>query len=75
MLLIDVPSSARNVGTAPWATTKFDEVEKKLVSPRESEKATEFLKKTSEPCMPELENQRSVSKVKIEESSETQKEC
>ncbi|KAJ6703589.1 BROMO-ADJACENT HOMOLOGY (BAH) DOMAIN-CONTAINING PROTEIN [Salix viminalis] len=75
MLLIDVPSSARNVGTAPWATTKFEEVEKKLVSPRESEKATEFLKKTSEPCMPESENQRSVSKVKIEESSETQKEC
>ncbi|KAJ6933614.1 hypothetical protein NC651_008876 [Populus alba x Populus x berolinensis] len=73
MLLIDTPNSARSVGTAPWATAKFDEVEKKLASPCESDKATEFLKKTSEPYMPVLENQRSFSKVKIEESSETQK--
>ncbi|CAK7335543.1 unnamed protein product [Dovyalis caffra] len=73
MLSIDAPSSARSVGTAPWATAKFDEVEKKLVSPRESDKAAEFLKKTSEPYMPILENQRSFSKVKIEENSETSK--
>ncbi|KAI9401302.1 hypothetical protein POPTR_001G104300v4 [Populus trichocarpa] len=70
MLSIDTPSSARSVGTAPWATAKFDEVEKKLVSPRESDKAAEFLKKTSEPYMPVLENQRSFNKVKIEENPE-----
>ncbi|KAB5573569.1 hypothetical protein DKX38_000763 [Salix brachista] len=70
MLSIDTPSSARSVGTAPWATAKFDEVEKKLVSPRESDKAAEFLKKTSEPYMPVMENQRSFNKVKIEENPE-----
>ncbi|KAF9689339.1 hypothetical protein SADUNF_Sadunf01G0082000 [Salix dunnii] len=63
MLSIDTPSSARSVGTAPWATAKFDEVEKKLVSPRESDKAAEFLKKTSEPYMPVMESQRSFNKI------------
>ncbi|XP_048428079.1 uncharacterized protein LOC103964201 isoform X3 [Pyrus x bretschneideri] len=34
MLTIDAPSSNKNVGTAPLATAKFEDVEKKLVSPR-----------------------------------------
>ncbi|KAH1135521.1 hypothetical protein GLYMA_05G207800v4 [Glycine max] len=37
-LTIDASDSKRSVGTAPWATAKFEDVEKKLVSPRESEK-------------------------------------
>jgi hypothetical protein len=35
-LTIDVPNGTENVGTAPWATAKFEEVEKQLVSPREA---------------------------------------
>ncbi|KAF2297819.1 hypothetical protein GH714_003682 [Hevea brasiliensis] len=73
MLTIDGPSSARSVGTAPWATAKFEEVEKKLVSPREPEKAIEVLKKTSEPYIPLMVTQRSFSKLKNEENSETAK--
>ncbi|KAL4592576.1 hypothetical protein LXL04_005576 [Taraxacum kok-saghyz] len=33
-LTIDGPSSTKTVGSAPWATAKFEDVEKKLVSPR-----------------------------------------
>ncbi|WCJ26275.1 hypothetical protein M5689_008105 [Euphorbia peplus] len=49
MLTIDGPNSAKSVGTAPWATKKFEEVEKKLLSPREPEKTLEVAKKASEP--------------------------
>ncbi|KAF2313294.1 hypothetical protein GH714_010177 [Hevea brasiliensis] len=73
MLTIDGPSSARSVGTAPWATAKFEEVGKKLVSPREPEKANEVIKKISKPYMPVMETQRSFSKPKNEENSETAK--
>ncbi|RVW16306.1 hypothetical protein CK203_067714 [Vitis vinifera] len=65
--LNDGPSSARSVGTAPWATAKFEDVEKKLVSPRESEKL-EALKKTTEPYMPVLDSQKLFSKPKNEDN-------
>ncbi|XP_043810047.1 uncharacterized protein LOC110604214 isoform X2 [Manihot esculenta] len=75
MLTIDGPSSARSVGTAPWATAKFEDVEKKLVSPREPEKANEVIKKSSEPYIPVMETQKSFSKPKSEENAETIKKA
>uniref|UniRef100_A0A2P2JGI2 Uncharacterized protein LOC105129056 isoform X1 n=3 Tax=Rhizophora mucronata TaxID=61149 RepID=A0A2P2JGI2_RHIMU len=72
MLTIDGPSSARSVGAAPWATAKFEEV-KKLVSPRELDKA-EVFKKTSEPFIPVLESQKSFGKMKNEENAENEKD-
>ncbi|KAK9276313.1 hypothetical protein L1049_005844 [Liquidambar formosana] len=69
-LTIDGPSSARSVGTAPWATAKFEDVEKKLVSPRESEKsAVDVFKKTTEAYMPVLETQKSLSKSRTDDNS------
>lgn len=65
--LNDGPSSARSVGTAPWATAKFEDVEKKLVSPRESDKM-EVLKKTTEPYIPVLDTQKSFSKPRNEDN-------
>ncbi|PRQ17687.1 putative BAH domain, transcription elongation factor S-II, central domain-containing protein [Rosa chinensis] len=75
MLTIDTPSSNKNVGTVPLATAKFEDVEKKLVSPRESDKtaAPETIKKTTEAYMPILEAQRSFGKSKREENSESAK--
>ena len=74
MLTIDTPSSNQNVGTVPSATAKFEDVEKKLVSPRASDTAvsTETLKK-AEAHMPVLEAQRSFGKLKREEKSEPEK--
>ncbi|CAA7399642.1 unnamed protein product [Spirodela intermedia] len=67
-LTIDAPSAGGNVGTAPWATAKFDAVEKRLLSPRESEKpAADLLRKTTAPYMPVLETQRSFSRPKPED--------
>lgn len=58
-LTIEEPSSAKNVGTVPLATAKFEEVEKKLVSPRGSEKpADDALKKTTEAYVPVVETQK-----------------
>lgn len=55
-LTIDGPNSAKSLGTAPWATSKFEDVEKNLLSPRESDKSlTDTFKKTTEPYMPVLE--------------------
>ena len=65
--LNDGPSSARSVGTAPWATAKFEDVEKKLVSPRESSEKMEVLKKATEPYMPVLDTQKSFSKPRNED--------
>ncbi|KAL6280391.1 hypothetical protein ACE6H2_017272 [Prunus campanulata] len=77
MLTIDAPSSNKNVGTAPLATAKFEDVEKKLVSPRESDKAAakDTLKKTTEAFMPVLDAQRSFSKSRKEENSESTKKA
>ncbi|XP_057978309.1 uncharacterized protein LOC131164830 [Malania oleifera] len=71
-LTIDGPSTGRSVGTAPWATAKFEDVQKKLVSPRESEKsAADVFKKTTEAYMPVLETQKSFSKPKTEDGVPT----
>ncbi|CAL5442519.1 uncharacterized protein LOC114321858 [Camellia sinensis] len=71
-LTIDGPSSARSVGTAPWATAKFEDVEKKLVSPRESEKSTsDVFKKTTEAYMPVLDTQKSFNKPSRTEDNTT----
>lgn len=61
---IEIPNT-KNVGTAPLATAKFEDIEKNLVSPRESDKsADEIFKKTTEAYMPVLETQRSSKKTK-----------
>lgn len=63
-LTIETPNT-KNVGIAPLATAKFENIEKKLVSPRESDKsALEIFKKTTEAYMPVLENQKSFKKPK-----------
>ncbi|GAV57952.1 BAH domain-containing protein/TFIIS_M domain-containing protein, partial [Cephalotus follicularis] len=68
-LTMDGPSSAKSVGTAPWATAKFENIEKKLVSPREAEKSTnDVFKKTSEAYMPFFETQKSFGKSKKEDN-------
>lgn len=70
-LTIDAPSTSRSVGTAPWATAKFEDVEKKLVSPRESDKsANDVLKNASDASMPVLDSQKSFGKSKMEEKPE-----
>lgn len=68
---IESPSSAKNVGTAPWATAKFENIEKKLASPRDSD--NDIFKKTSEVYMPVLDTQKSFSKAKKEENPDTPK--
>lgn len=75
-LTIDAPSATRSVGTAPWATAKFEDVEKQLVSPRESDKpGNDVFKKTSEAYMPVLDSQKSFGKSKKEEKPESARKC
>ncbi|XP_078439795.1 bromo-adjacent homology (BAH) domain-containing protein [Wolffia australiana] len=70
-LTIDAPSAGGNVGTAPWATVKFDAVEKKLLSPRESEKpAVDLLRKTTAAFIPVLDTQRSLGRAKNEDAAD-----
>ncbi|GFZ16466.1 bromo-adjacent homology (BAH) domain-containing protein [Actinidia rufa] len=69
-LTIDGPSSAKTVGTAPLATAKFEDVEKKLLSPRESEKSVDdVFKKTTEAYMPVLDTQKSFNKSRTENNT------
>ncbi|KAJ3695633.1 hypothetical protein LUZ60_001010 [Juncus effusus] len=56
-LTIDVPNVTQNVGTAPLATAKFEDIEKKLTSPREDN--------NSKP----LENQKSFKVPKQEDNA------
>ncbi|XP_040990258.1 uncharacterized protein LOC121237539 isoform X1 [Juglans microcarpa x Juglans regia] len=71
-LTIDAASTTRSVGTAPWATAKFEDVEKQLVSPRESDKpGNDAFKKTSEAYMPVLDSQKSFGRSKKEEKLES----
>lgn len=72
-LTIDASNSKRSVGTAPWATAKFEDVEKKLVSPRESEK-NDIFKKTSEAYMPVLDSQKSFGKSRKDENVQASKQ-
>ncbi|OIV93542.1 hypothetical protein TanjilG_28699 [Lupinus angustifolius] len=74
VLTIDGSNSKKSVGTAPWATSKFENVEKKLVSPREHEKsANDMFKKTSEAYMPVLETQKSFGKSRKDENTEAKR--
>lgn len=75
MLTIDAATnSTKSVGTAPWATAKFEDVEKSLLSPREPEKAAEELfKKTSEAYMPVLDSSQKSNKSKKEDNIEPAK--
>ncbi|KAL2490008.1 bromo-adjacent-like proteiny (BAH) domain-containing protein [Forsythia ovata] len=71
-LTIEGPSSAGNVGTAPLATSKFEDVEKRMLSPRCPEKgASDVLKKTTEAYIPVLDNQKSFNKTKDEDNPAT----
>ncbi|KAJ0970188.1 hypothetical protein J5N97_023065 [Dioscorea zingiberensis] len=69
-LTIDAPNVVGNVGTAPWATAKFENVAKKLVSPRESQKpAADIFHKSTTAYMPVLESQKSFNRSKNESKS------
>ncbi|CAI0476280.1 unnamed protein product [Linum tenue] len=74
MLTIDGPTTSKTVGIAPLATAKFEEVEK-LLSPRESDKATavDLSKKlANEPpahVPPVLETQNSIGKSKVHDEN------
>ena len=69
---IDAPDSTRSVGTAPWGTTKFVDVEKKLLSPHEFDKSSnDICKKTSEAYIPILEGRRSFGKSKKDDDIES----
>ncbi|KAL3498841.1 hypothetical protein ACH5RR_041573 [Cinchona calisaya] len=58
-LTVDESSSTKTVGTVPLATAKFEDVEKKLVSPRRPDKsADDVLKKSTEAYVPVLDNQK-----------------
>ncbi|KAH7662999.1 BAH domain proteins protein [Dioscorea alata] len=66
-LTIDTPTVVGNVGTAPWATAKFENVAKKLVSPRESQKpGADYFHKSTTAYMPVLETQKSFNRSKNE---------
>ncbi|KAE8766777.1 Transcription factor S-II domain containing protein [Hordeum vulgare] len=71
-LTVDTPSSGGNVGTAPWATAKFDVLQKQLVSPRDqpdNKASADALQKNAVASMPKLEKQKSFIKPKPEEPS------
>ncbi|XP_052209863.1 uncharacterized protein LOC127813127 isoform X2 [Diospyros lotus] len=77
-LTIDEPSSAKSVGTAPLATAKFEDVEKKLVSPREPERAAaaaNAFKKTTEAYMPVLDSLKSLNKSRTDDNSAATKDA
>ncbi|KAF8379521.1 hypothetical protein HHK36_028959 [Tetracentron sinense] len=62
-LSLDGPSAVTSVGTAPWATAKFEDVKKTLISHPESEKSsTDTFKKTTAAYVPVLDTQKSFSK-------------
>ncbi|KAL6607961.1 hypothetical protein ACP70R_041024 [Stipagrostis hirtigluma subsp. patula] len=68
---VDAPSTTENVGTAPWATEKFDVLEEQLSSPlgQPGKPASDALQKSTAAYMPTLEKQKSFSKTKAEEAS------
>ncbi|PKA53193.1 hypothetical protein AXF42_Ash009923 [Apostasia shenzhenica] len=64
-LTIETSSAVQNVGAAPWATSKFEDVEKKLIGPYESNKpAAELIKKSRMPYGRVVETQKSSSRTK-----------
>ncbi|XP_058778285.1 uncharacterized protein LOC131652451 [Vicia villosa] len=73
-LTIDASDSKRTTGTAPSATAKFEDVQKKLASPRESENtADDISKKTGEPHAPVLDTQKSFGKSRKDDNIEAKK--
>ncbi|XP_058732015.1 uncharacterized protein LOC131603634 [Vicia villosa] len=68
MLTLDASDSKRNVGTAPWATAKFENVEKKLVSPRETDKSSNDIF-----MPPVLESHKSFGKSRKDQNMEASK--
>ncbi|CAL5187530.1 unnamed protein product [Lathyrus oleraceus] len=73
-LTIDASDSKRSTGTAPSATAKFEDVQKKLASPRESENtADDISKKTGEPHVPVLDTQKSFGKSRKDDNIEGKK--
>ncbi|KAK2439055.1 bromo-adjacent proteiny (BAH) domain-containing protein [Trifolium repens] len=65
VLTLDASDSKRNVGSAPWATAKFEDAGKKLASPRESDKSANDIF-----MPPVLEAQRSFGKSRKDENVE-----
>ncbi|CAA7391356.1 unnamed protein product [Spirodela intermedia] len=62
-LTIDSPRAVGNVGAAPWATAKFEDVERKLLSPHEAGKSSiDLPQREVEPYIPVLETRRSLDK-------------
>jgi hypothetical protein len=74
-LTIDASDSKRSIGTAPLATAKFEDVQKKLASPHESENSAgdDISKKTGEPHMPVLDTQKSFGKPKKDDNIEAKR--
>ncbi|KAM0842617.1 hypothetical protein ACQ4PT_058256 [Festuca glaucescens] len=71
-LTVDAPSTGGNVGTAPWATAKFDVLQKQLASPRDQpdkQPGTDALQKSTVAAMPKLEKQKSFIRPKPDEPS------
>ncbi|XP_057510610.1 uncharacterized protein LOC130792992 isoform X1 [Actinidia eriantha] len=66
-LTIDGPSTYKSVGTAPWATTKFEDVEKKVVTPGDSEKSADDIFKTTKAYMPVLDTHKPFNNPRTED--------
>ena len=63
------------MSTTPSSTAKFEDVQKKLVSPRGSENSADDLsKKTGEPSMPDLATQKSFGKPKKDDNVEAKRQ-
>lgn len=74
MLTIGALDSKRTIGTAPWATAKFEDVQKKLVSPRVSENsADDIIRKRSESYIPVVEAQKSFGKPRKDDNIEAKR--
>ncbi|CAK8579196.1 unnamed protein product [Lathyrus sativus] len=68
MLTLDTSDSKRYVGTAPWATAKFENVKKKLATPRETDKSANDIF-----MPPVLEAHKSFGKSRKDENMEASK--
>lgn len=75
-LTIDALDSKRSMSTTPSSTAKFEDVQKKLVSPRGSENSADDLsKKTGEPSIPDLAAQKSFGKPKKDDNVEAKRQA
>lgn len=73
-LTIDASDSKRSIGTAPLATAKFEDAQKKLVSPRETENSVDDInKKSSESQIPVLDAPKSFSKPRKDDNIEAKR--